>query len=356
MGGPCRVVLARPSSEELVARIVGQSRDVACELEVVDAAAASCAELAAAQRAEAVLRVREPEAGGAYELVVCDAVAGREQTRAVPTEHASGDALGASAAYEAVALVVRSALVDIAAEHDARRAAQRALEAERARELASREAAAREAAARARAAAEAEADADAEAEEEDDSTGGAAVFADPAWLIYAGAELAAIGADAPAFDLTARILFALGPMHVGAGFSYGLPAKLELQVTELEIARHTVELIASLPWRASSRATLDAGLHAGASALTRETRSSTGATPAGSATAWSALFGVEIGAGLRLAGPLGARLHLALDVLPGAPSYAVDDVAPGGMPARRTEIGSIAYVQPRAGLTLFAAF
>jgi hypothetical protein len=344
----------RPSSEELVARIVGQSRDVPCELEVVDGAAASCAELAVAQRVEAVLRVREPEAGGAYEVVVCDAMASSEQTRAVPTEHASGDALGASAAYEAVALVVRSALVDIAAEHDARRAAQRALEAERARELAARDAVARQAEARARTAADAEAEA--EEEEEEESAGGAAVFADPAWLFFAGAELAAIGADDPAFDLTARLLFALGPMHVGAGFSYGLPAKLALQGTELEIARHTIALIASLPWRASARATLDAGVHAGVSALLRDTRSSRGATPAGNTTAWSALLGVEVGAGLRLAGPFGARLHLALDVLPGAPSYAVEDIAPGGAPAGQTEIGSIAYVQPRVGITLFAAF
>lgn len=350
-------MLLQPSSEELLARVVGQSQDVTCELEVV-AGGSSCAELASAHGAQAVLRVREPEPGGAYEVVVCDAASGAEQTRAVPTEHVGQDALGASAAYEAVALVVRSALVDLATEHDARQEERRqqALEAERVREAAAaRDARAREARAREAAAQPREADDEAEDEADgDDAIGKTRRL--PVWLILAGGEIAWIAAGPPALDFTARALTALGPLRIGAGGSYGFASRLERSGARLDIARHTVVLIATMPIQLSSFAMLDIGVQAGAAAFTRSTLAGAlDVTAAGAATRWSAVFGLELGTSLPIAGPLGLRLHLAADVVPAAPRYALETDAGSGPAAPRTQLGSPAYVQPRAGITFFVA-
>lgn len=371
---PCRAVLVKPANEELGLRIAGQSQDVACELEVVaQAEAESCEALARGHHAQAVLRVREPAPGAGYEVVVCDAVAQSERARAVPIESATDDALRASAAYEAVALVVRSALVDIASEYGARREQRVALllEQQRAREQAAR--AAQERAPRAREqqeratrareqqAARGAQDEDDEVDEDDADLSTEERSSGPyvpiGLQLGAGAELAAIGADGPAVELTARLLFEAGALRLGAGFSYGLPATLADDSASLSLSRHSGVLIVELPFVLSQRVTLGAEAHAGVAALRRSTSPREPAvTAANDVTHWSALVGVEVGAALRLVGPLGARVHAALDVVPGAPRYAYRDEAPAAGPAMQTQLARPSYVQPRAGITLFVSF
>ena len=151
-GARCAAVLESAPEDELLARIRGQILDVACELAVG----------AGPSDADATLAIERADDGG-YTLTVRVQADGSVHTRKVPA--AAGDpnaALARSAAFEAVALVVRGELLELARASEARRQA----EAERA-------AAAAAASARSKAEAEASAtkpgtDRDADAHDEDD--------------------------------------------------------------------------------------------------------------------------------------------------------------------------------------------
>ena len=343
----------KPASEELRLRILGQSQDVACELELVPAVeGAGCAALADQHGALAVMTVREPVAGAAYEVVVCDAVADTEQVRSVTLER--GDALGTSAAHEAVALVVRSALVDLAAAHDARRAehAEREQQARDAREARAAEEQRRLDAQRVIAEEERARDAPYEREGPDFHDGTSTVW----WLAVGGeAVLPAAKTVAPAVH--ARLLAQVGFARVGLGGSFGFAADSRGDDDEarLSIARHTALALGFVPYEFERGWTLELGAHAGATAITRATRSSApGVAPTEAATHWSLVFGVEIGLNVAVSEPFGLRPHLALDIVPGAPEYAYRDLTSTRAPAGEVVRSHALPAQPRLGLTLFA--
>lgn len=345
--------MVQPAAEELGLRILGQSRDVACALELIGGGERSCAELGAQHGVDAVLRVREPQPGtGAYEVVVCDVARGSEQTRSVSTEHGTGDALGASAAYEAVALVVRSALIDIAAERAARDAErEQRLAAERAREEQARAAAAR--------AAEEERLRAERAQEPPSDGGDDDADDDPrvrSWTLGAGAEYALIADDTPALGMVGRVTYLLGWLELGASFTYGFPASLPDDVARIRLRQHTMLLVVQLSSRLWDDGWLDVGLMPGAVALARSTTvQGAEATRAQDATHWSPILALEGGLRLRLIGELGARLHVAVDLVPGAPRFVYDDVDAAGRRVSRTELAPANPLQGRAGITLFYA-
>lgn len=346
---PCHALLMRPESAELARRIAGQSQDVACSLELTANAIevssdAALQEAAHAAHANAVIAI---EHGDAYDVLVWHADTQTREQRAVNVTHAEGDTLGESAAFEAIALVVRSALVDLAAlqvEKAQREATARAL-------LAQREGEAR---AKAQAVKDAR-EASAAAQRSEDAASAAADASPPKWLLLAGGEIAAIGAGEPAFALSLRALHDLGGARIGAALSFGFPATLEDASTSIELRRHAGVLLLGLPMHVSSRVTLDASLTTGLVAIERSTRArlSTVSSAQGG-TAWSAIFGLETGAALRLFGPLALRLQGALEVVPGAPSYAYEDVYLDA--SRRTERKPAALLQPRAGVLLSGQF
>jgi hypothetical protein len=351
----CRAVAIRPASEELGLRILGQSRDVACELELVPASeGAGCAALAEQHAALAVMTVRERAEAGSYEVVVCDAVADTEQVRTVTVERS--DALGASAAFEAVALVVRSALIDLAATHEARRLEQEE------RDRQERQARERAAAERARLEAEraraAEERARAEQPEEPQDEEEPADHGPPRpWWFALGPEavLPAMKTVAPA--LHARALSELGFLRLGLGVSVGLPGDSRGDDAEarLTIARHTAVALGFVPYTFEPGWTLEMGVHAGVTAISRSTQASvSGVEPTPATTHWSAVFGAELGLDVVLSEPLGVRPHLALDVVPGAPRYVYRDVTASGMAEGETVRSYAAPGQVRLGITLFA--
>jgi len=343
----CRAALVQPGAEELGLRILGQSRDVACALELVGGGERSCAELGAQHGVDAVLRVREPQAGtGSYQVVVCDVAKGSEQTRSVSTEHGSGDTLGASAAYEAVALVVRSALIDIAAERAARDAEREAqLAAERARQDEAREAAAR-AAEEERARAEQTQPPPSAPDDSDQRP--------RPWTLWAGAELAFIADKTPALGLVGRLTYSFGVARIGASFSYGFPASLEDDVARIRLQQHTLALSAALQSSLADGLWIDLGLMPGVAVLARSTTvQGARATGAQSKTHWSPFIALETGLRLRVIGAFGLRLHVALDLVPGAPRFVYDDVDAEGRRVSRTELAPAQYLQSRAGISLF---
>jgi hypothetical protein len=348
----CRAALVQPGAEELGLRVLGQSRDVACALELVGGGERSCAELGAQHGLDAVLRVREPQAGtGAYEVIVCDVAQGTEQTRSVSTEHGTGDTLGASAVYEAVALVVRSALIDIAAERAARDAErEERLAAERAREAQARDAAARaaeEERLRAERAQEPPSDADADGDSDQRVR---------LWTLWAGAEYALIADQTPALGLLGRVTYLLGWLRLGASFTYGFPAALEDDVARIRLRQHTMLVVAQLSTSLWDDGWIDVGLMPGAVALARSTSvRGAEATRAQDATHWSPILALEGGLQVRLLGELGVRLHVAIDLVPGAPRFVYDDVDGEGRRVSRTELAPENPLQPRAGITLFYA-
>jgi hypothetical protein len=357
---PCSAVLVQPQSAELLQRIEGQSRDVACELRVLPADPvpeddSACRALAAAHGAQGVLIVRgQPDNAASYELVVCGGEAEREH-RAVRATGATSDALSTSALYEAVALVVRSALVDL---DEALEAKARAAEEERRAALARVEA---ERAAERRANDEARARAEQEARDRDVVVDEAAQpddLSSPAnldWLIMAGVDVAAIGADSAALELGARAAVDLGVLRLGLFGSYGLSAPLRDASTRVELCRHRAGLSAGLPVALSRVVVLEPVVLAGAAALERSSESRAASVIArGKQTTWSALFGAELGLSLRVVAPLGLRLHAGLDVLPGAPRYVYEDVLAGT--SLRTERTPAHPLQPRAGAMLFGSF
>jgi hypothetical protein len=350
---PCRAVVVEPASEELGLRILGQSRDVACQLELVPAAeGAGCAQLAEQHGALAVMVVREPAATGSYELVVCDAVGDTEQVRSVTVERS--DALGASAAYEAVALVVRSALVDLVAIHEARRLEREARErqASEAHAAEARRIEREEQAAQRAREAEARAVDEREGDEPDDSA------SEPrSWWFALGGEgvIPTQRMLAPAVVL--RAVTELGVMRVGLGLSLGLATDAPGDEDEprLSIARHSALALAFLPIEVSPRWALELGVFAGATAIARSTHSDiSGVQPTGDATHWSVVLGPELGCAFNVTEWLGMRGHVALDVVPSAPTYAYRDVTSTGSPAGETQRGGAMPVQPRFGITLFA--
>jgi hypothetical protein len=358
----CTAVLVQPESAELLQRIEGQSRDVACALLTVAADPVpegdGCKAFAEAHGAQGVLIVRgRPEDASSYEVVVCGGERAAEH-RAVKAQGASGDALSTSALYEAVALVVRSALVELAeafeqarlrAQEEAARAereAQRAEEeARRARQVRERERAEREMR-------EAE-----EAEEPDEPEGPyhPPSLANPDWLVLVGIDVAAIGAERASLELGLRAQLDLGVIVLGAFGSFGLPAPLRDASTRVELARHRGGVLAGLPLRLTRAVVLEPLVLAGAAAIVRSSESrAEGVAAARDATTWSALFGAELGLSLQLAGPFGVRVHGALEVLPGAPRYVYEDVLPDT--TLRTERTPAHPLQPRAGATLFGRF
>jgi hypothetical protein len=337
----------QPGADELGLRILGQSRDVACALELVGGGERTCAELGAQHGVDAVLRVRAPEAGtGSYEVIVCDIAGATEQTRSVSIEHGTGDTLGASAAYEAVALVVRSALIDIAAARAARDAEhEERLAAERAREAQAREAAERAAAQeRARNAQNQPPPSD-----EDDAD------RSPRRLsLWAGTEVAFIADKTPALGLVGRLTYLLGWVRYGASFTYGLPASLEDDVARIRLQQHALLLSAALTSSLADDLWLDISLMPGVVVLSRSTRvQGADATGAQAKTSWLPVLGLESGLRVRLIGAFGLRIHVALDVVPGAPRFVYDDINADGQRASRTELAPANYLQPRAGITLF---
>jgi hypothetical protein len=297
-----------------------------------------------------------------YAVIVLHTATGTRERRAVNVTHTQGDALAESAVFEAIALVVRSTLVDLATVHAERLAAQQAA----AQEAAARQAQAeRDAQAKARAAqAQREGGEDSDDDSDDDSDEDDAADEDdatdegassdpsrPDWLISLGAELAAIGADGPGASLGGRVVHDFGMLRVGIAYTYGLPAVLEDASTEIALRRHMGLLLLGLPLHVSRRITLDGSLTSGVVALTRSTTArATGVTITADATAWSAAFGAELGAALWLAGPLALRLHAAVEVVPGAPRYTYEDVYLDG--TQTTKLASPTLVQPRAGVML----
>jgi hypothetical protein len=343
--------LVQPGAEELGLRILGQSRDVACGLELVGGGERTCAELGAQHGVDAVLRVREPEAGtGSYEVVVCDIAGGTEQTRSVSIEHGTGDTLGASAAYEAVALVVRSALIDIAAASAARDAQREEarLAAERVREEQAREAAAR-AAEEERARAEQDQPRPSDDDPADQS---------PRLLsLWAGAEFAFIAHETPALGLVGRVTYLLGLIRIGASFTYGFPASLEDDVARIRLQQHTLLLSAAITSSLADDLWIDFGLMPGVAVLSRSTSvQGAHATSAQAETSWLPVLGLETGMHVRLIGAFGLRIHVSLDLVPGAPRFVYDDINADGQRISRTELAPANYVQPRAGIMLFYAF
>lgn len=329
---------------------MGQSRDVACALELVGGGDGSCAELGAQHGLDAVLRVREPEAGtSAYEVVVCDTADGTEQTRSVSIEHGTGDTLGASAAYEAVALVVRSALIDIAAARAARDAQREEarLAAERAREEQAREAAARAAETE-----RARSEQDQPPPSDDDADQGPRLLS-----LWAGTEYAFIADKTPALGLVGRVTYLLGWIRFGASFSYGLPASLEDDIARIRLQQHALLLSAAYSSSLADDLWLDLGLMPGVVVLSRSTRvQGADATGAQDKTSWLPAVGLESGLRLRLIGAFGARIHVAVDLVPGAPRFVYDDIAADGRRVSRTELAPAKYLQSRAGITLFYVF
>jgi hypothetical protein len=355
---PCKAVLLQPESAELLQRIEGQSRDVACELLVIADKAVpqgDCAALARAQAAQGVLIVRgQPDNAASYEVVVCGGER-ESELRAVKAAGAGSDALSTSALYEAVALVVRSALVDFAQAHedllqraaDARRQAEEAARVEREAQAQTAE---RDAAQRARAEQEARDRAEREARAEDPPS-----LANPSWLILAGLDFAAIGADSASVELGLRAGVDVGALQLGLLGSYGLAAPLRDASTRLQLSRHRIALFAGLPFRVSRAFSIEALLVAGIAALERQSTSRAAVVSAtDSATTASALLGAELGVALRLLGPLGLRLHAGLDLLPGAPRYVYEDIGPET--TLRTERAPARPLQPRAGAMLFGTF
>ena len=346
---PCRAALVQPAAEELGLRILGQSRDVACALELVGDGGRGCAELGAQHGVDAVLRVREPSgAGGAYEVVVCDVAEASEQTRSVSIEHGTGDPLGASAAYEAVALVVRSALIDIAAARAVRDAEREArLAAERAREEQARQAAARAAEAE-RARAEQDQPPPRDDDDNDDEPS-------PRLLsLWAGTELALLADKTPALGLVGRVTYLLGWIRYGASFTYGFPASLQDDVARIRLRQHTLLLSAAITSSLADDLWLDLSLMPGVAVLSRSTTvQGANATGAQDKTRWLAVVGLESGLRLRLVGAFGVRIHVAFDLIPGAPRFVYDDVGADGRRVSRTELAPANYLQPRAGITLF---
>lgn len=171
----------------------------------------------------------------------------------------------------------------------------------------------------------------------------------------AGVDVAAIGADSASLELGARAGVDLGVLGLGLFGSYGLSAPLRDASTRVELSRHRAGLFAGLPVALSRVVVLEPVVLAGVAALERTSQSrAVNVAAEGAETTWSALFGAELGLSLRVLGPLGLRLHGALDLLPGAPRYVYEDVLAGT--SLRTERTPAHPLQPRAGAMLFGSF
>jgi hypothetical protein len=248
--------------------------------------------------------------------------------------------------YEAVALVVRSALIDIAAARAARDAArEEQLAAERSR-------AAREAAARAAEEQRARAAQDQQPSSADDDSDQRLRLR--SWTLWAGAELAFIADETSALGLVGRLSYSLGWFRVGASFGYGLPASLEDDVARIRLRQHTMTLSAAIQSSLTDDLWLDAGLMPGVALLSRSTTvHGARATSAQDKAHWSPVIALESGLGVRLLGAFGLRIHVAIDVVPGAPRFVYDDVDAEGRRLLRTELAPAKYLQTRAGITVF---
>lgn len=316
----CAAVLEAGLEDELLARIRGQSRDVACELAV-----------GADERAADATLAIERAADGAYTLSVRVHADGSVHTRSVPAAPADpNDALARSAAFEAVALVVRGELLELARASEARREAQAAREA---------------AAASARAQADAkrppvERSAASRAEDERDQD-------DADFALALGWELAATGMPDPAHALTGRALLALGPIELGLGGAFGFATAFDDDYVHAEVRRHAVLGVLALPLLRTGAFRVVLSASVGVLLFARRSAPrdpALVATPDATAIAFAA--GVEAAAELRLLGPLALRVGLAADAVPAAPRFVYE------LSGAAREGAAPLYVQPRGGVGL----
>jgi hypothetical protein len=338
----CRARLSSEVEAELFRRIEGQARDVACVLEPASSGEPVLATIAI-----------EAQPDGSYEVRVVPQDGKPAHVRQVRPESGAStqgsSELARSAVLEAVALVVRSELAELAAQHEARRARA---DADRAK-AASRAASERTAAASQPAQDDRSRARPAESNEHTAAEGQGNRSAIGLRLAL-GPELALAESSTLAASITARVLFELGATHgpwlLGAGGSFGLPYTLSDERAALSVRRHTARVYGGRVFTGEASVMT---FHALASVLATITRRSTSLrddslSPTSATITPSGGVGFEVGLGLRPLHVLAIELSVGLDaLLLGVPrfAYATAD-------GERVEHTEPAPLEPRATLLL----